>query len=327
MLSRVVLQKVTGGLPEGAARRAAAVARVGARYGFGFVFRRRLFARRRADPGRVGTRLRLSFEELGPNFAELSRYLSTRRDLLPPDVAAELGRAAVPLKPARLREVRALVERELGNTLERLFLEFEEEPARLGVFTQSHRAVLPGDRPALVVVNRPAVLRDLLAMRPVADLIRRRLGDRLPLNPSEIVAEFADHVTHRRDMFFAAQTVRRLREMDDLPLRVPEVYRDYSMGRCITFEAPAAARPPEPGQYQEASGALVRLAIREGVFLAEPAPERFVAAGKEVWLADPTEIFTLDPERLRGMAEALAAVRRGDVDGLVRALPLAGATV
>jgi ubiquinone biosynthesis protein len=325
----VVLKKVTGGLPEGSARRAAAAARVGARYGFGFVFRRRLFSRRRAEPGRVGTRLRLSFEELGPNFAELGRYLATRRDLLPPSIAAEIGRSATPLRPTPPQEVRTIVERELGNTLERLFLEFDEEPARAGVFTQSHRAVLPGGRPALVVVDRPAVFRDLLAMRPVADLIRRRLGDRLPLNPSEVVAEFADHVTHRRDMFFAAQTVRRLRELDEFSLKVPDIYRDYSMGRCITFEAPAPAlaAAPEPRQYQAASGALVRLAIGEGIYLADPSLERFVAVGEELWLADPTEIFVLDPERLRGLAETLASMRRGDVDGMVRALPLAGAHV
>lgn len=327
MLPVVVLKKVTGGLPEGPARRVTAVARVGARYGFGFVFRRRMFSRRRADPGRIGTRLRLSFEELGPNFVELGRYLSTRRDLLPPGIAAEIRRSAAPFRPTPLQEVRTIVERELGNTLERLFLEFDEKPVRAGVFTQSHRAVLPGGRPALVVVDRPAVFRDLLAMRPVADLIRRRLGDRLPLNPSEIVAEFTDHVTHRRDMFFAAQTARRLRELDEFSLKVPDIYRDYSMGRCITFEAPALAALPEPRQYQAASGALMRLAIAEGIFLADPALERFVAVGEELWLADPTEIFVLDPERLRGVAETLASMRRGDVDGMVRALPLAGAHV
>ena len=83
------MEKVTRGLPESPARRVARIARVGARYGFGFVFGNRFVPRRRsADPGRVGTRLRLSFEELGPTFAELGRFLSARRDLLPPDVAA-----------------------------------------------------------------------------------------------------------------------------------------------------------------------------------------------------------------------------------------------
>ena len=329
MLLGVVLKKVTGGLPEGPARRAAAIVRVGARYGFGFILRRRSLSRRRADPGQVGTRLRLSFEELGPNFAELGRYLATRRDLLPPHIATELERSAIPLRPATPGEVRTIVERELDNTLERLFLEFDEKPVRTGVFTQSHRVTLPGRRPALVVVSRPAVIRDLLAMRPVADLIRRRLGDRLPLNPSEVVAEFANHVNHRRDMFFAAQTVRRLQDLDGFPLRVPEVYRDYSMGRCITFEAPPqdAAKPVEPLQYQVAAAGLARMAIREGIFLVEPVVERFVAAGSEIWLADPTEIFVLDQERLRGVAETLASMRRGDVDGMVRALPLTGAHI
>ncbi|MDQ4127123.1 MAG: AarF/UbiB family protein, partial [Actinomycetota bacterium] len=307
------MEKVTRGLPESPARRAASIARVGARYGFGFVFGSRFLPRRRrAEPGRVGTRLRLSLEELGPTFGELGRFLSVRRDLISPDVATELGRSEVAAKPMVPAEVRAFVERELGNTLERLFVRFEETPVRAGPFTQSHRAVLPGRRPALVVVSRPGVRRDLLAMRPVADLTRRRLGDQLPLDPSEAVAEFAAHVNHRRDMYFAAQICRRLRGLEGLRLRVPDVYRGYSTARCATLEAPADPAPPEEEHYQLASEELVRLALGEGILLADPSPERFVLDGEtgKVWLADPTETFALDPERLRGVAEVLAAVRR-----------------
>jgi ubiquinone biosynthesis protein len=324
------MEKVMRELPESPARRAARIARVGARYGFGFAFGNRFVPRRRkADPGQVGTRLRLSFEELGPTFAELGRFLSARRDLLPPDVASELERIRVMVKPLPFAETRALVERELGNTLERLFLKFEEIPTRVGPFTQAHRAVLPGERPALVVVTRTGVRRDLLAMRPVADLTRRRLGERLPLDPTATVAEFAAHAAHRRDMFFAAQTARRLREMSDFRLRVPDPYRHYSTGRCITFEAPAEPVPLDAGRYREVSDALVRLALAEGIFLADLPPERFATDGStgEIWLADPTEAFVLDPERLRGVAEVLAAVRRGDVDGIVHTLPLAGSFV
>src|SRR5215203_6229095 len=323
------MEQVTGGLPESPARRAARIARVGARYGFGFAFGSRFVPRRREDPGAVGARLRLSFEELGPTFAELGRFLSARRDLLPPEVTTELDRIRIAAKPLPFAETRALVERELGNTLERLFLTFEEIPTRVGSFTQAHRAVLPGERPALVVVTRTGVRRDVLAMRPVADLTRRRLGERLPLDPRAAVAEFAAHAAHRRDMFFAAQTARRLREMSNVRLRVPDPYRHYSTGRCVTFEAPAQPVPLEAGRYREVSDALVRLALAEGIFLADLALERFAADGStgEIWLADPTEAFVLDPERLRGMAEVLAAVRRGDVDGITRALPLAGSFV
>src|SRR5829696_1707753 len=324
------MERVSRDLPESPARRVGRIARVGARYGFGFVFKRRLSpGRRREEPGRVGTRLRQSLEEVGPTFAELRRFLSVRRDLIPPDIAAELERTRVVAKPIAFAETRAYVERELGNTLERRFVEFGEVPVRVGPFTQSHRAVLPGERPALVVVNRTGVRRDLLAMRPVADLTRRRLGDRLPLDPSSTVAEFIAHVNHRRDMFFAAQTSRRLRGLEDLRLLVPDVYRDYSTGRCVTFEAPADPAPLEEDHYREISESLVRLALTEGFFLADLAPGRFTLEGDTggLWLADPTEAFIMDPERLRGAAEVLAAVRRGDVDGVVRALPLAGGFV
>lgn len=330
------MENVTRGLPEGPARRAARIAQVGARYGFGYVFGQRfLVGRRGRDVGRVGMRLRLAMEELGPTFVELGRALSARRDVLPPDVTAELARASVQVRPVPVAETRALLERELGNTLERLFVEFREVPARVGVLTQAHWAVLPGDRPALVVIRRPGVRRDLLAMRPVADVVRRRAGGwagrrggaGLPLDPAAAVGEFAAYVAHRRDMFFAAQTARRLRELEGFPLRVPEVYRHYTTARCATFEAPAEAEPLGAEGYSEVSGALVRLGVLEGIFFADVARERFVFGDGEIWLADPTEASALDPERLRGLAEVLAAVRRGDVDGVVRALPPAGCAV
>ncbi len=327
----VEAEKVTRGLPESPARRAASIARVGARYGFGFVFRGRFALRRREeDPERIGTRLRLSLEELGLTFAEFGHFLAARADLLPPGVASELSRTSVTPRPMPFAEARTLVERELGNTLERLFPTFDEVPLRVGVFTQAYRAVLPGERTALVVLRRTGVRRDLLAMRPVADLTRRRLGDRLPLDPSATVAEFAAHAAQRRDMFFAAQTVRRIRDLEGpwFP-RVPNVYGDYSAARCITFEIPERQETPSPEQYRDVSEALIRLALEEGVFFPDPSPERFLVDGDsgEVWMADPTEGLALDPEMLRGIAEVLAAARRGDVDGVVRALPLAGTSV
>ncbi len=276
-------------------------------------------------------RLRLALEELGPTFVEFGYMLSARRDVLPPDVTVELERATAPVPEIPFAEVRTLLEGELGNALERLFLMFEEEPVRIGVFTQAHRAVLPGERPVLVVMNRPGVRRDLLAMRPVADLVRRRAGRRdgegLPLDPVMAVGEFAAYVVQRRDMFFAAQTIRRLKELENFSLKVPKMYRRYSTGRCATFEAPVEAVPLGAKGYREASAALARLAVLEGVFFADLAPERFVYGGDEIWLADPTEAAALDPERLRGMAEVLASVRRGDVDNFIRALPLVGCAV
>ena len=110
-------------------------------------------------------------------------------------------------------------------------------------------------------------------------------------------------------------------------MRVPEVYRDYSTARCITFEAPASPGPLTPKQYRVVSEALIRLTIEEGIFLADVAPERFVTTGEEIWLQDPTEAFTLDPERLRGISEVLSATRRGDVDDVTFALSRAGANI
>lgn len=322
--------RATRGLPEGAARRAARIFRVGASYGFDFVLGRRvkLRSKKRMQPETIGRRLRLSFEELGPNFVELGRFLSMRGDLLPPGVTAELRAADPRVTQLSFETVRGIVERELDNSLQRLFVNFDEEPVRCGVATQSHRAVLPGGRPALVVVDRPGIRPDLLAMRPVADVARRRLGETLPVNPTEMVAEFSAHVSHRRDMHAAAQSARRVRELESFGLYVPRSYRSYSTDRCMTFEAPQEPVRPEDSEYRAAAVHLIRLALAEGIFLADLAPERLAADGDGMlWLADPTEIFTLDEERMRGLAEALATARRGDVDGVARCIQLTGASV
>lgn len=328
----------------GPARTVTRIARVGARYGFGFVFRKRLVPARGADLSRIGVRLRRSFEDLGPTFVEFGRYLAARADAIPPDIAAELGRKRLPISPMPFEEVRETVERELHSELFRLYVSFDETPHRVGPLTQSHRATLPGDRPALVVVRRSGVRRDLLAMRPVADLTRRRLGGQLPLDPSEVVADFISQSGHRRDMYFASQTLRRLRDTGLSPgsgeigtdrdasrLRLPTVYRSHSASRCITFE-----RPPDglsglrAGReaMQHAAGAAIRLALTEGVFFADLVPERFEIGGDGLlWMSDPTEVFSLDPERMRGLAEVFAAARREDVDALVRAFPTTGGSV
>jgi len=329
MLPVVEGREETRGLSGGPARRAARIAQVGARYGFGYVFGRRFLTGRQArDVGRIGTRLRLALGELGPTFVELGRALAARRDALPPDIARELARARAPVRAVPFSDVRALLERELENSLERLFVSLDERPVRTGPLTQSHRAVLPGDRPALVVVNRPGIRRDLLAMRPVADVVRRRLHSGadpgLPLDPGEAVNTFAATVGQRRDMYFAAQTARRLSGLEGLALRVPETYRRYSTARCATFEAPESWVPADGGALLAASGALVRLGLLEGIFFADLVPERFAVAGGEVWMLDPTEVFALDPERMRGLAEAWAGVGRGDVDAIVRSLPRFG---
>lgn len=313
---------------EGPGRTAARITQVAARHGFGYVFGRRLFPfRRQPGPEKVGRKLRLAFEELGPNFVELGYFMAARRDLLPPDVTSELMASRTQVQPIPFERVRAVVELELGNSLERLFVKFDPTPLRSGVFTQAHRALLPEDRPALVVLDRPGIRGELLSMRPVAEVVRRQLSGSLPFDPTEMVGRFAAHVSHRRDMRFAAQITRRMRDLKDIPLRIPDVYPGYSTSRVITIETPAISDPLPSGAASKLGEALFNLALVEGIFFAGLTPERLALSGEELWLADPTEVLAIDPERLRGIAEILAAVKRGDVDAILRVLPLAGCTI
>ena len=165
-------------------------------------------------------------------------------------------------------------------------------------------------------------------MRPVADLTRRRLPVSGCARPDGGHSRVRGVRGSPEDMFFAAQTARRLQEMSDFQLLVPQPYRHYSTGRCVTFEAPAEPVLLDSWRYREVSDALVRLALAEGIFLADLAPERFVADVSTGESGSPTPRRRLSSTP-RGCGGWQRSWRRcgGDVDGIVRALPLAGSFV
>src|SRR3989304_3511953 len=146
------------------------IARVAARHGFGYLFE----TRRGRRPWRThevelgehsarGQHLRELLDELGPTFVKFGQLLSMRPDLVPPDIVLELRALQDDVHPFRLAEVEATLERELGLSVEQLFLEFEETPVAAASIGQVHRAVLPNGSRAAVKVQRPHAPRQIEA--------------------------------------------------------------------------------------------------------------------------------------------------------------------
>ena len=189
-----------------------------------------------------GERLRLALEELGPIFVKFGQAVSTRRDLLPPDIADELAKLQDRVPPFPGATARALIERAYGQPLTRVFASFDETALAAASIAQVHPARLPGGQEVVVKVLRPdmraMIERDLEVLHALADLAQRYWVAGRRLRPREIVTEYQktvlDELDLMREAANASQLKRNFRDSD--LLYVPEVYWDYCRADVMVME-------------------------------------------------------------------------------------------
>jgi ubiquinone biosynthesis protein len=224
---------------------------------------------RRFDEPR-GVRLRRALERLGPIFVKFGQVLSTRRDLLPPDIADELARLQdrVPPFPG-VRSV-AIVERAFGRPLSEVFADFDPEPVASASIAQVHFATLKDGRPVAVKVLRPGMLRaiddDLALLHRLAGWVERVSVDGKRLKPREVVAEFDVYLHDELDLVREAANAAQLRRnMAGLALvEIPEMLWDWCTSDVMVMQRMNGIPISQTDRLRAAGVDLKRLA-RDGV--------------------------------------------------------------
>lgn len=224
---------------------------------------------RRLDAPR-GVRLRLALERLGPIFVKFGQVLSTRRDLLPPDVADELAFLQDRVPPFPAEQALALVEQAYGMPVERVFARFEREPVASASIAQVHFATLHEGREVAVKVLRPGMLgvidEDLGLLRTLAGWGERLSADARRLKPREVVAEFDKYLHDELDLLREAANAAQLRRnMEGLSLvMVPEMIWPLCTERVLVMERMYGVPIGQVQRLRDAGVDIPRLA-RDGV--------------------------------------------------------------
>jgi len=228
---------------------------------------------RRLDAPR-GQRLRQALEHLGPIFVKFGQVLSTRRDLLPPDIAEELALLQDRVPPFPTEVAIATIERAFRRPVDSIFDTFEREPVASASIAQVHFATLKlrnGELHEVAVkVLRPGMLpvieNDLSLMRMMAGWVESLSADGKRLKPREVVAEFDKYLHDELDLVREAANAAQLRRnMTGLDLvLIPEMHWDFCQPEVIVMERMKGVPISQVERLREAGVDIRRLA-RDGV--------------------------------------------------------------
>jgi ubiquinone biosynthesis protein len=217
-----------------------------------------------------GQRLREALEKLGPIFVKFGQVLSTRRDLMPPDIADELARLQDRVPPYPSEVAVATIERAYGRKLHDIFAQFDLTPVASASIAQVHFATLHDGREVAVKVLRPNMLpvieKDLSLMRMMAGWVEKLSSDGKRLKPREVVAEFDKYLHDELDLIREASNAAQLRRnMQDLNLvLIPEMHWDHCRNDVLVMERMKGV-PISQVDRLRAAGVDVPKLARDGV--------------------------------------------------------------
>lgn len=189
-----------------------------------------------------GERLRLALQDLGPVYVKFGQILSTRRDLLPADIADELALLQDQVPPFPGEQARDIIEAALGEPVDKIFASFDTTPLASASIAQVHPATLHDGREAVVKVVRPGIgkqlRKDIDLLKTIAGLAEKFLQIGARIQPLEVVREFETIVFDELDMQREAANASILRRnfKDSKDLYIPEVYWQWCKRRVMVME-------------------------------------------------------------------------------------------
>ncbi len=216
----------------------------------------------------VGKRLRLALQEMGPVYVKFGQILSTRRDLLPGEIADELSLLQDRVPPFPGAEAQAIIEKALGAPVAELFKEFEIEPLASASIAQVHGAILKTGEKVVVKVVRPGIrrqlVRDLEPLKAITGILERYWHGGSRVRPLELVKEFESVIYDELDMQREAANASLLKRnfKNSKEVYIPTIYWSLSKDNVLVMERVEGIPVGDIEALKAAGVDLKRLAVR-----------------------------------------------------------------
>jgi ubiquinone biosynthesis protein len=285
------------------------------------------------EPSRA-VRLRLALEELGPTFIKFGQALSTRADLLPSDVIAELTLLQDSVPPLQTGVAEKAIEKDLGAGISDIFLEFDPQPLAAASIAQVHRATLNSGEIVAVKVRRPGIEgvidADLAILADLAALAERYLPDAALYSLADLVAEFARTIGREQDLVREGRLIERVASQfaGDPTVRFPRICWPLTTPAVLTMEFLDGAKLSAVGTEdapdldpqlvaRRGADAVLKQILVTGLFHADPHPGNIlVLPGSIVAFVDFGIVGRINRQMRDWLAETIVAIHRHDPDRL-----------
>ena len=220
----------------------------------------------------LGVRIRLALEELGPIFVKFGQAISTRRDLLPPDIGDELAKLQDRVPPFSAEEAISILNASYGRPVGEVFARFDHDPLAAASIAQVHSAQLQGGTEVIVKLLRPGVRalieRDIKVLYALAEMANRYWAEAKRLRPLEVVAEYEKTIIDELDLMREGANTAQLKRnfAGSHLLYVPEVYWDYCTPQALVQERIHGIPISDMKALQEA-GTNIKTLAENGVYI------------------------------------------------------------
>jgi ubiquinone biosynthesis protein len=286
-----------------------------------------------------GQHMRELLDELGPTFVKFGQLLSTRPDVVPEDIIAELRALQDNVRPFPFEQAERVIEEELGSSLDRLFIDFEPTPIAAASIGQVHRATLPNGRAVAVKVQRPGAPRqieaDLALMYQAARLVRERVKALEFVDVTLLVDEFARQIRQELDYRLEARNAQTFHRnfVGDPDVHVPRVFWQYTRSRVLTLEwldgvqlADVDTAALTVGERRdlayEITETWMTMIFRHGFFHGDPHPANIfvMAEAGTVGLVDFGAVGMLTDDDMSKLTRLFIDAASENIDALPRRL-------
>lgn len=290
------------------------------------------------NTGGLGERIRLLLEQLGPTYVKLGQIASTRPDLLPAEIVAELEKLQDEVPGFAFSEVRTLLKSELGSDLEDLFGQFDPEPLAAASIGQVHRAQLKTGQQVAVKIQRPGIVAtietDLEILRELAVLAERRFSWAQTYQLGELIDELAKslrtELDYTREAYNAEKFLKQVQ--GNSSIYIPPVYWEYCSQKVLTAAFVEGIKINELEQLAQRGYNLSRIAERfareifqqifiAGFFHGDPHPGNvLVLPGETIAFLDFGMVGRLGPEKKHHLASLVIGLMHQDAEELVKTI-------